>query len=316
MNEDIKKRLECAICQDTLKEPKQLKCIHVFCRECIDTSFHKNREGSYNGYKCPICRQETVLSSAGAHELNDTPLIVKDLIDVVETDGENKPVEKFKEINNDEASKCPHHPNEKVEFLCKCNTRPLCKLCQDDHKDHDKVILSEVINGVKDMQTAVDREIHQMRSEENDVKECLKILNISHVSVSSRLNDCFKRAQKNKETLEKNLEKSYEAEKAKIGREKTTLSKALDCANSIRESISNIQVFAVDSHTLSSWEELKMKYEKLKESRLEKSKIRKCIYTFVPENPNHLKFGKIQKTKARVNVSTYGIMQRCGKIHI
>ncbi|XP_052772071.1 uncharacterized protein LOC128211381 isoform X1 [Mya arenaria] len=40
---------KCAICLDTVRDPKQLKCNHVFCHPCIDEHFRKSKPA------CPVC---------------------------------------------------------------------------------------------------------------------------------------------------------------------------------------------------------------------------------------------------------------------
>eukprot|EP00276_Gloeochaete_wittrockiana_P008246 CAMPEP_0184655204 /NCGR_PEP_ID=MMETSP0308-20130426/12817_1 /TAXON_ID=38269 /ORGANISM="Gloeochaete witrockiana, Strain SAG 46.84" /LENGTH=1011 /DNA_ID=CAMNT_0027091533 /DNA_START=381 /DNA_END=3416 /DNA_ORIENTATION=+ len=51
------RELTCPICNDILRNPYQLKCLHNFCKECLDDMA---REGAPSGLriKCPTCRSE------------------------------------------------------------------------------------------------------------------------------------------------------------------------------------------------------------------------------------------------------------------
>ena len=47
--DDVKKELECSVCQEQfgeIKEPKILKCLHTFCKNCLEPWFRQHREGS------------------------------------------------------------------------------------------------------------------------------------------------------------------------------------------------------------------------------------------------------------------------------
>ena len=55
--ERIRKLLECPICFDQYINPKILPCSHTFCLRCLIPSNRK--------IKCPICRAEHLVPSAG-----------------------------------------------------------------------------------------------------------------------------------------------------------------------------------------------------------------------------------------------------------
>lgn len=46
--DDIKKEIECSLCEEQfseIKEPKILNCFHTFCKPCLKNWLQKNREG-------------------------------------------------------------------------------------------------------------------------------------------------------------------------------------------------------------------------------------------------------------------------------
>ena len=57
--DDVKKELECSVCQELfseVNEPKILKCLHTFCKNCPEAWLRRQREGQLS---CPTCRQIT-----------------------------------------------------------------------------------------------------------------------------------------------------------------------------------------------------------------------------------------------------------------
>jgi hypothetical protein len=56
---DLKKDVQCSLCNDTLIEPKILKCFHTFCKLCIKRHAELIEENYV--FKCPKCLSETSL---------------------------------------------------------------------------------------------------------------------------------------------------------------------------------------------------------------------------------------------------------------
>ena len=62
--DDVKKELECSVCQELfseVNEPKILKCLHTFCKDCLEAWLSRQREGQLS---CPTCRQITECPSS------------------------------------------------------------------------------------------------------------------------------------------------------------------------------------------------------------------------------------------------------------
>ncbi|XP_033118574.1 E3 ubiquitin-protein ligase TRIM56-like [Anneissia japonica] len=67
--EDANKEfLTCSICKDIFKHPKQLKCMHNFCQDCLQPLMN---EATSCKIKCPLCREEVELMGDTVAELQD-----------------------------------------------------------------------------------------------------------------------------------------------------------------------------------------------------------------------------------------------------
>jgi len=54
---------ECVICADTYTDPRQLPCLHTFCRTCIESCSQDKQPG--DALACPLCRREFTFSESG-----------------------------------------------------------------------------------------------------------------------------------------------------------------------------------------------------------------------------------------------------------
>ncbi|XP_031568012.1 E3 ubiquitin-protein ligase TRIM33-like [Actinia tenebrosa] len=64
--EDLKKELQCSLCNDTFTEPKILSCFHTFCKPCVKR--HAEQVDQINIFKCPRCKSKTSLTELSSVE--------------------------------------------------------------------------------------------------------------------------------------------------------------------------------------------------------------------------------------------------------
>ncbi|KAK3099629.1 hypothetical protein FSP39_007220 [Pinctada imbricata] len=129
--EDLDDSQLCQICQEKLKQPKILNCLHVFCEECLETAYKEQCEESGPDLPivCPICKQETKLPEKGIEGLM-TEFVTNDMLEVEAA--EDVDIEctscKAKEKAVARCSDC-------VSFLCSnCVTAHKFMRCFDNHK--------------------------------------------------------------------------------------------------------------------------------------------------------------------------------------
>ena len=81
--DDVKKELECSVCQEQfseINEPTILKCLHTFCKTCLEAWKRQHREGELS---CPTCRRITECSNSDINRLPSN-LFYKQMLEIVE----------------------------------------------------------------------------------------------------------------------------------------------------------------------------------------------------------------------------------------
>ncbi|XP_066588781.1 B-box type zinc finger protein ncl-1 [Prorops nasuta] len=122
---------ECALCMNKLSSPRVLSCLHVFCEACLDKLLMDEAGDSKKTsvLKCPLCSQETSVSSKGAASLT-CDYVLTNILDMSAI--ENMAVLctscKAKESAVARCSDC-------ANFLCpSCNTAHQYMRCFENHK--------------------------------------------------------------------------------------------------------------------------------------------------------------------------------------
>ena len=81
--DDVKKEIECPVCQEQFganKQPKLLKCLHTFCKSCLDGWLRQHRTGALS---CPSCRTVTECPNNDIDSLPSN-LFYKQTVEIVE----------------------------------------------------------------------------------------------------------------------------------------------------------------------------------------------------------------------------------------
>ncbi|KAJ8032662.1 E3 ubiquitin-protein ligase TRIM56 [Holothuria leucospilota] len=125
----------CSICLEQLKEPKQLPCLHRYCKDCLNSII----QGTNDVIKCPECREEIQIPTNGVDGFK-TDFYSKSLVEYVQIQ---------QSLTSDEVRECYGCSKHlRVAAYCfKCNDF-LCKDCHNFHvtnkmmKDHQKHTLS------------------------------------------------------------------------------------------------------------------------------------------------------------------------------
>ncbi|XP_068724848.1 E3 ubiquitin-protein ligase TRIM71-like isoform X2 [Montipora capricornis] len=122
--DDIKKELECSVCQEQFSEanePKILKCLHTFCENCLEAWLRKHRNGKLS---CPTCRH---ITNCPNDDINKLPsnLFCKQLVEIVEAYSGQGP---------DESPQCGNCDQRMpLKFYCSNCNFFLCGDCAELH---------------------------------------------------------------------------------------------------------------------------------------------------------------------------------------
>ena len=123
--DDVKKEIECPVCQEQFsetKEPKILKCFHTFCKSCLEGWLRQQGGGALS---CPNCRRITECPN---DDINSLPsnLFYKQMLDIVTA---------YSGRGQEDSPHCGNCDERKsLKFYCaECN-HFLCEVCAGAHK--------------------------------------------------------------------------------------------------------------------------------------------------------------------------------------
>ena len=124
----LEDQLTCAICLDVFKDPKLLKCFHVYCKDCLQRLVVQDRQGQLS-LSCPTCRQSTLLPPATGVSGLPPAFHVHRLQEMMEISAPKK-VTLY----------CSLHKEMKLDFYCETCAELICfhctvyKHCRPTHK--------------------------------------------------------------------------------------------------------------------------------------------------------------------------------------
>ncbi|CAF3716439.1 unnamed protein product [Rotaria sp. Silwood1] len=172
----------CTICRESFKDPRLLPCSHTYCRQCIERMASENKDQ----FECPLrdgfvtmkknirslplnkAIRDLVELHASIEELNRCTncRMVKAKYACNKCENENfcsscyetvhtPPVmQKHQRLSKDEkppeAIPCIIHPKKSLEYWCLICSKLICIDCLlFQHKDHNYILLDDVIQGFK-----------------------------------------------------------------------------------------------------------------------------------------------------------------------
>ncbi|XP_031571656.1 E3 ubiquitin-protein ligase TRIM71-like [Actinia tenebrosa] len=143
--DDLKKEVQCSLCNDTLTEPKILPCFDTFCKPCIKR--HAELIEEVNVFKCPRCKSQTPLPEPSSVD-DLQPSLLHSRISKGLALVEGKKVCSVSESHSSASCYC---------FDC---DRSMCEECKNYHsefiKDHKVVCLADLKK--EDIEFVITRE--------------------------------------------------------------------------------------------------------------------------------------------------------------
>ena len=142
--DDVKKELECSVCQEQFSEanePKILECLHTFCKTCLEAWL---RQQSGVGVSCPTCRRVTKCPSDNINSLSSN-LFYKQMVEIVEA---------YSGRGQDDLPHCGSCDEQKSLkfYCCDCNSF-LCEDCSNSHKK-GKIFRGHHVKGIGNFESS------------------------------------------------------------------------------------------------------------------------------------------------------------------
>ena len=157
----LEEHLNCPICLDTYTDPKQLRCNHVYCRQCLVPLVVRDQQGKL-GLTCPACRQVTPIPDRGVAGLQPAFLInrlleVQESFRILEVPAA-VPVGAVREATSNVSPRtslrhCFEHPEEELKLYCEPCGELVCYQCVikgGKHHDHDYALLKKAFEKYKE----------------------------------------------------------------------------------------------------------------------------------------------------------------------
>ena len=118
----IQDQVTCGICLEPYKQPRLLKCFHVYCEQCLQHLVRGEQEGQ--SLPCPQCRQVTPLPVGGVSKLQGA-FYIHYLFDVQDA---------LKKVSSSEQTMCNKCKNREAVGFCRtCGFA--CQRCKEIHQE-------------------------------------------------------------------------------------------------------------------------------------------------------------------------------------
>ena len=129
----IQDQVTCGIRLDPYKQPRLLKCFHVYCEQCLQRLVRGGREGQ--SLPCPQCRQDTPLPVGGVPGLQGA-FYIHYLFDVQDA---------LKKVSSSEQTMCNKCKKREATGFCRtCGF--VCQRCVETHQEWDDLKPHEIID--------------------------------------------------------------------------------------------------------------------------------------------------------------------------
>ncbi|KAJ8032957.1 E3 ubiquitin-protein ligase TRIM56 [Holothuria leucospilota] len=130
---EILKLYECTLCNDELKIPKLLPCLHRFCKECLQSHTEESQNDGF--FTCPTCEAKCEITEKGVDDFN-TDIYLENIVDAIRTQTQL--------VRDQTWRKCGDCLNfKKMYSYCFACKESLCVTCRGSHKDHGSPVEGE-----------------------------------------------------------------------------------------------------------------------------------------------------------------------------
>jgi len=220
---------QCPICQEDLKDPRLLPCIHSFCLECLQR-YCRDAEG--DDMPCPICRYEFEIPKDGIAGLP------------IRTHAQ----EPFNVSKPGRKRYCEIHDDERIKMYCfDCNMNVCAMCCHEDHKTHKFERIETV---VEQFSKTVDDEIEQVTSR----MECLRGVAAQIEAENTKAFDNIQAMEQEVQMRSKEIKQLVERQESELLQELQSLKSATEKEVKLHKDELQLALTEMESYRTSSLE--------------------------------------------------------------
>ncbi|XP_033111262.1 E3 ubiquitin-protein ligase TRIM56-like, partial [Anneissia japonica] len=133
--------LTCGICKEIFTDPKQLPCVHCFCKHCLQLMTNTT---DCSSLRCPVCRREFDIPENNVASFEDNEYLknLSELLKAKKEEDANQPLE---------CSICKEskQPNS-ISHCLECDDN-LCNKCEEYHKKFEKLTRGHTVVPYKEL---------------------------------------------------------------------------------------------------------------------------------------------------------------------
>lgn len=134
----VEEQLNCPVCLEQYRQPKQLRCHHSFCTECLERIPSEEDRSGCNTLRCPTCREVTPLTDEGILALPSSFLLVN-LLEICKRTHRIT----VTSAENEERWVCTDH-KKLLDIYCNDCEVVICHHCSlRSHRDHSYDLIAD-----------------------------------------------------------------------------------------------------------------------------------------------------------------------------
>ena len=177
--------LECSLCMNTFVEPLSLRCLHSFCRQCLEK--YKKSENSSVNIICPlcraVCRSDEITKDFFKHQL----------------------IELHASAKKRKSELCKRHPDEEVIRFCETCSVSICSECLTEGKHVGKKHVlrknDELYKQISSRLDSCQKKVSKLLSQLKGYDEKTKVFCNIKALVESREKEILRLMKEEKEKL-------------------------------------------------------------------------------------------------------------------
>ena len=181
VKEVLEKEVTCALCLDLFKDPKELPCDHVYCKDCLRGLALRSLNATIS---CPECR---MLTQVPSNDVNNFPTAFQT----------NRLIEAFQQVQTrvetdspSATEMCQIHPTQPLVIYCETCKKQVCRDCvlmTKEHASHEYGFFAEEAPKYREKVTS---ELSLIKMQRSSISNALGEIAAAESSVTDQAQKC------------------------------------------------------------------------------------------------------------------------------